>query len=142
MWSNPKTSEEVEGDMYDFVRSHLTVDGYVYRKGTRPTDRGAFEDTVVAFLSGRDGQIQTGVVVVNVYIPFVLRGDRYKVKNVPRCTEVTRILLNMVKDNKAPDGYYLETDRTVETAEEEDCNRCTIRIKYKYNAYGSRNSLG
>ena len=143
MWSNPKTAEEVEADVYAWLKPSLSVSGFVYRKGTRPTGRGAYEDAVVSFLSGLDAQVQTGVVVLNVYVPFIITGDNYRVKDVRRCTEVTRMLLDIVRTKTAPEGYYFETDRTAETAEEEDCSRCTIRIKYKYNAYyGNRNSLG
>lgn len=130
-----KTSEEVESDIYTAVKAYLknSISGYVYRRDARPTNRGDKEDAVVSFLSGLDGQVQTGVVVVNVYVPHEVNGDTYRVKNVARSTEVARILLNMLKETKIS-GYDLRTERTVQTEEDNGATRVTLRIKYKYNA--------
>ena len=130
-----KTAEEVESDVYTAVKTYLknSISGYVYRRGTRPTNRGSKEDAVVSFLSGLDGQVQTGVVVVNVYVPNERRGDSYSVKNVARSTAVSRTLLNMLKEMRIS-GYDLRTERTVQTEEDNGATRVTLRIKYKYNA--------
>lgn len=130
-----KTAEEVEGDIYTAVKTYLKgrINGEAYRRGARPTNRGDKEDAVVSFLSGLDGQVQTGVVVVNVYVPNEKRGDSYSVKNVARSTEVARTLLNMLKETRIS-GYDLRTERTVQTEEDNGATRVTLRIKYKYNA--------
>ncbi len=132
---NFKTAEEVEGDIYTAVREYLDgqLKGYTYRRDTRPTGRGDKEDAVVSFLSGLDGQVQTGVVVVNVYVPNERRGDSYSVKNVARSTAVARTLLDMLKAMRIS-GYDLRTERTVQTEEDNGATRVTLRIKYKYNA--------
>lgn len=132
---NFKTAEEVEGDIYTAVSKYLKgrIDGEAYRRGARPTNRGDKEDAVVSFLSGLDGQVQTGVVVVNVYVPNEKRGDSYSVKNVARSTAVARTLLNMLKEMRIS-GYDLRTERTVQTEEDNGATRVTLRIKYKYNA--------
>lgn len=130
-----KTAEEVEGDIYTAVSKYLKgrIDGEAYRRGARPTNRGDKEDAVVSFLSGLDGQVQTGVVVVNVYVPNEKRGDSYSVKNAARSTAVARTLLNMLKEMRIS-GYDLRTERTVQTEEDNGATRVTLRIKYKYNA--------
>lgn len=130
-----KTAEEVESDIYTAVKEYLVgkIKGYTYRRGARPTNRGDKEDAVVSFLSGLDGQVQTGVVVVNVYVPNERRGDSYSVKNVARSTAVSRTLLNMLKEMRIS-GYDLRTERTVQTEEDNGATRVTLRIKYKYNA--------
>lgn len=130
-----KTAEEVESDIYTAVKEYLVgkIKGYTYRRGARTTNRGDKEDAVVSFLSGLDGQVQTGVVVVNVYVPNERRGDSYSVKNVARSTAVSRTLLNMLKEMRIS-GYDLRTERTVQTEEDNGATRVTLRIKYKYNA--------
>lgn len=130
-----KTAEEVESDIYTAVKTYLKgrINGEAYRRGARPTNRGDKEDAVVSFLSGLDGQVQTGVVVVNVYVPNERRGDSYSVKNVARSTTVSRTLLNMLKEMRIS-GYDLRTERTVQTEEDNGATRVTLRIKYKYNA--------
>lgn len=130
-----KTAEEVESDIYTAVSKYLKgrINGETYRRGARPTNRGDKEDAVVSFLSGLDGQVQTGVVVVNVYVPNERRGDSYSVKNVARSMAVSRTLLNMLKEMRIS-GYDLRTERTVQTEEDNGVTRVTLRIKYKYNA--------
>lgn len=130
-----KTAEEVESDVYTAVKEYLAgkIKGYTYRRDVRPTSRSDKEDAVVSFLSGLDGQVQTGVVVVNVYVPNERKGDHYSVKNVARSTAVSRTLLNMLKETRI-DGYDLRTERTVQTEEDKGATRVTLRIKYKYNA--------
>lgn len=134
-----KTAEEVESDIYTAVKEYLAgkIKGYSYRRDVRPTNRGDKEDAVVSFLSGLDGQVQTGVVVVNVYVPNERTGDHYSVKNVARTTAVARTLLNMLKEMRIS-GYDLRTERTVQTEEDDGATRVTLRIKYKYNALISR----
>lgn len=135
-----KTSEEIEQDVYQMVRTHLSghVSGYVYRRDLRPTDRRGKEDVVVSFLTGLDGQVQTGVVVVNAYVPHTSQGaDTYSLKDVRRVTEVARHLTELLSE-KPPRGYHLRAERTVSSEEEEGVTRVTLRIKYKYNALLTR----
>lgn len=136
---NPKTGEEIESDIYTYFKNALAgqVSGYVYRKDARPTSRGNFEDVVVSFLTGLGEQIQTGVVVVNCYVPYLINGDDYRVKDVRRTTEVARMLLDVVKNHKTSD-YSLWTERTIETVEEENVSKVILRIKYKYNTLNGR----
>lgn len=51
------------------------IGGRVYRSEMRP-DGSRAEDIVVKFISGMDGQEQTGVVIVNVYVPDVIHDGR------------------------------------------------------------------
>lgn len=131
-FGNPKTADEIERDIYEITRKSVRVKGNVYRKGTRPTNRTDKEDVVVSFLSGRDGQIQDGVVVVNCYVPHLNHGDVYTTKNARRTEEVARMLLNIITP-PVQGNYLLKSDRTVETVEEEGVSRCTLRIRYRYN---------
>lgn len=129
-----KTGEEIEYDLYRWVKSHLAVRGEVYLSGKRPFDRGREEDCVVSFLSGRDGQTQRGVVIVSVYVPDIPQPrSPHLSKNRERCTNIARQLLDLVIKYKTG-GYWLQTEETVRTEEDKECHIVTLRIKYRHNA--------
>ena len=66
-----KTSRQVQGDIYRLLRSSdmfPQLSGEVYRQGMRRDSR--LEDAVVIFTTGlADGDIETGVVTVNIFVP-------------------------------------------------------------------------
>ncbi len=130
-----KTSLEIEKDFWELVKKAFRgkISGKVYRKGTRPT--GQAEDIVVSHLAGQDGQVQKGVVVVSAYVPNVRANSTYTIRNVERCTELSRLLMDLVL-NYAANHYDIKTERAIECEPEEgDMHRLTLRIKYKYNIY-------
>ena len=66
-----KSEKNIEKDLFKLISSSTLagmVSGKVYRNGMRP-DGSTLEDIVVKFLAGTDGQIQTGVIVLNIYVP-------------------------------------------------------------------------
>ena len=66
-----KTSEDIEADVYRILKESAlkkAIGGQVLRDGRRK--KGATtEDAVVKFLSGIDGQEQSGVVLIHIYAP-------------------------------------------------------------------------
>lgn len=129
-----KTGLEIESYIYGIARNKLDLRGAVYRGGTRPFDSKA-EDAVVSFLSGRDGWdgfSQVGVVNVNVYVPNI-PGSPYPVRDVARCEDVERMLLNLVETHEHGD-YWLQTDETTQVIPDgDDFHVVNLRIKYRYN---------
>ncbi len=134
-----KTSEEIEQDLYEVVSGYLSgkLSGCVYRRDVRPACRGGKEDAVVGFLSGLDGQVQTGVVVVNIYVPHTQGGDLYSRKDPKRVKEMARLLYDMLHSIRLS-GYDLRSERTIQVEEDNGTSRVTLRIKYKYNALMDR----
>ena len=62
-----KTGDEIELDVFNIItNSQLAkeIKGNVYREGTRDLNPME-EDIIVSFLTGLDGQFQTGSVTVN-----------------------------------------------------------------------------
>ena len=112
-----KTETEIERDVFRIIKaSSLSseIGGKVYRRGMRPMNSQA-EDAVVTFLSGEEGQEQTGVVVLNVFIPKTLFGSgTNKVENLPRVEEIERIIVDLFTDYT--DGEYWFDLRTTPQA--------------------------
>ena len=96
-----KTEKSIERDFYEFVsKSELakSVSGEVYRNGMRPPESEQ-EDIVVKFLSGLDEQIQSGIVVLNIYVPDEViiersAGRRY----CPKCGATFHVKYNPPKE--------------------------------------------
>lgn len=94
-----KTGDEIELDVFNIItNSQLAkeIKGNVYREGTRDLNPME-EDIIVSFLTGLDGQFQTGSVTVNIYVPDKDNGSKsvlYALKYVPASTRI-RMYLNL-----------------------------------------------
>lgn len=130
-----KTEKRIERDFFEFVsKSELAkaITGKVYRKGMRPPDSGK-EDIVVKFLSGLDEQVQSGIVVINVYVPdTVIRKTGAKVENITRIEELEELIISFVENNDSNE-YDLSRDGTPKSLEAEGIEQHFIyaRIKFK-----------
>lgn len=130
-----KTEKRIERDFFEFVsKSELAkaITGKVYRKGMRPPDSGK-EDIVVKFLSGLDEQVQSGIVVINVYVPdTVIRKTGAKVENIARVEELEELIISFVENNDSNE-YDLSRDGTPKSLEAEGIEQHFIyaRIKFK-----------
>ena len=86
-----RTGQQVEDDIYELMQGSplkSLISGEIYKYGMRPRD-SEMEDAVVKFVTGLDDDIQTGVVVVNIYVPDVdARGDGVYVRNKQRCKAI------------------------------------------------------
>ena len=130
-----KTEKQIERDFFEFVsKSELAkaITGKVYRKGMRPTDSDK-EDIVVKFLSGLDEQVQSGIVVINVYVPDrVIRKTGAKVEDIERIGELEELIISFVENNDSNE-YDLSRDGTPKSLEAEGIEQHFIyaRIKFK-----------
>lgn len=74
------------------------------------------EDCVVSFLSGRDGQTQTGIVTVNIFVPNVAVSDNggYQAEDFVRTELITRLLNQVIHDPTImAKGRYLWKPNTI-----------------------------
>lgn len=130
-----KTEKQIERDFFEFVsKSELAkaITGKVYRKGMRPTDSDK-EDIVVKFLSGLDEQVQSGIVVINVYVPnIVIRNTGAKVEDIERIGKLEELIISFVENNDSNE-YDLSRDGTPKSLEADGIEQHFIyaRIKFK-----------
>lgn len=129
-----KTENQIERDFYSFVKgSNLgkALLGGVYRPGMRPNDAKT-EDLVIKFLAGIDEQVQSGVVIFNLYVPDIPYSDGRMVKDMNRIGELQELILDFV--NNAGDGeYWLMTDVTPTTMRNEEIEQHFIYARIKFN---------
>ena len=135
-----KTEKQIEKDVFRIIRDSelkAVIGGVVYRDGMRPKN-ATTEDIVVKFLTGMDGQEQSGVVLVHIYVPNIKSpsGDGELVPNITRIDlleEKANSLLSSLEDTE----YLFEKDGTPRSypAEGIDQQFINVRIKYRRKSF-------
>lgn len=128
------TSKQIETDMYLHLRSAFKnkISGAVYRgSDSRPTD-SILEDVVVKYLTGTDGVIQRGTVLLNIYVPKILDNSGKYVENQKRIDELESYFYTVLSLWNFKD-YYFWTDTTINNYSVDDINQSCIvaRIEYR-----------
>lgn len=128
-----KTEEEIERDFYSFVKNGDlggAIKGAVYRDGMRPADAET-EDLVIKFLAGLDEQVQSGVVIFNLYVPDKLRSDGSKVIDHSRIAELQKAIRAFIDESEDTE-YWLQTDTTPTTMTNEELEQHFIYARIKF----------
>lgn len=129
-----KTEKRIERDFFEFVsNSELAknISGMVYRKGMRPVGSDK-EDIVLKFLSGIDEQIQSGIIVLNIYVPdTTIRSTGAKVEDIKRVEELEELALSFIEENDSTE-YELSKDGTPKSLEAEGIEQHFIQVRIKY----------
>jgi broad specificity polyphosphatase/5'/3'-nucleotidase SurE len=129
-----KTEIEVERDFYSFIKNGSlgnTIKGSVYRPDMRPANAKT-EDLIVKFLAGLDEQIQTGVVILNIYVPDVKNTDGRMVRDAARIGVLQAAIRDFVDKNDETE-YWMETDGTPTSMKNEEIGQwcVTARIHFR-----------
>lgn len=136
-----KTAKEIQEDVIDLLKGSTLreqVTGGVYSGGLRPRD-SRLEDIEVIFTLGNPGQIESGVVTINVFCPDVPEGltPGARVENARRTREIERLLAEWVETlTPATTGGYLFTQaNTILTLPEEETDQHFTSVKLKFRYY-------
>lgn len=129
-----KTEEDIERDFYSFVKNSdlgKTIKGSVYREEMRPANADT-EDLIIKFLAGLDEQVQSGVVIFNLYVPDVVnRSDGRKVIDHARIAELQRAIIDFVNNN-ADAEYWMQTDTTPTSMADKEIEQHLIYARIKF----------
>ena len=129
-----KTEMQIERDFYSFVKNSdlgKAIKGKVYRPEMRPAN-ATTEDLIVKFLAGLDEQVQTGVVICNLYVPDIPHADGRMVPDKNRIGKLEELLLAFVETAGGTE-YWLETDTTPTTMRNEEIEQHFIYARIKFN---------
>jgi hypothetical protein len=127
-----KTGSQIERDFYAFISNSSLgkgIKGKVYRSEMRPYDATS-EDIVVKFLAGEDDQIQTGIVICNIYVPDVLKAKR-KVIDHARIAVLEELALDFIQ-NFSSTEYLVRTDGSMQTYLNEEIGQHLINVRIKF----------
>jgi hypothetical protein len=137
-----KTAHQILDDVVSRLKSagfDGFIGGRIYKK-KRP-DNSTAEDCVVSFKAGIDGQIQTGTVTVNVYVPDVNIGQGTLGEDVARTRAIEAELSTICRT--FTNGEYLFTPANiVETWGEEEINQHFVHLDLDFRRiiYNIKNS--
>lgn len=133
-----KTGGQIESDVYALISaSDLKgmIGGTIYKDGMRPVNSDK-EDVVVVFAGGLDAQFQSGIVIVNIFVPNINNGGTKKVKNIARCTALETEANEWLMSLK-PTDYRFSLDSIISSKQalEIDQHYVNIRIKFDYKTF-------
>jgi HD superfamily phosphodiesterase len=136
-----KTGQQIENDIYGLVKSSplaSLINGEVYKFGLRPKD-STNEDAIVKFVQGYDNQIQSGTVVVNVYVPdFDPYENGVLVRDITRCEEIEIAANEWVQTlTTEKSDYKFKLAQTIYTQEEPEISQhfVSIRIRFRLTTF-------
>ncbi len=136
-----KTASQIEADIYKYFKDKIDplINGQTYRNGVRPLNSQK-EDCVISFLTGLDGQYQTGVININIFAPLVKNNDNQYRKDFVRCDDIEQALMPIIEESKtALKNYKLQLHQMIQTFEETDIKQFFInaKIKFRYNTFNN-----
>lgn len=134
-----KTASQIESDVYKYFKDKINplINGQTYRLGVRPLNSQK-EDCVIAFLSGLDGEYQSGMFNINIFVPKVKNNDNQYMKNFVRCEVIEGALMPIIEEAKtALRNYKLTLHQMIQTFEDTDIKQFFInaKIKFRYNTF-------
>lgn len=134
-----RTSIQVQGDFYGMLRgSDLAkgLSGEVYRDGLRP--RGSrLEDVVVVFTAGTVGEVESGVVTINVFCPDIDPfANGVTVADWGRLDEIEAAAAQWVDTLTASrSDYLIRLKETIHTAADEETHQHFVVVKLSYRYF-------
>ena len=136
-----KTASQIEADLYKYFKDKINplINGQTYRNGVRPLNSQK-EDCVISFLTGLDGQYQTGVVNINIFVPMVKNNDNQYRKDFVRCDAIEQALMLIIEEAKTSlRNYRLQLHQMIQTFEETDIKQFFInaKVKFRYNTFNN-----
>ena len=128
-----KTAKQIEKDVFHIIKnSELKniIGGEFYRAEMRPKN-AMTEDVVVKFLTGIDGQEQSGIVLVHIYVPDIVMNDGESVENITRIDTIEQSL-NTLIERITNNEYLFEKDGTPQSYPVEGMEQHFINIRLHY----------
>ena len=136
-----KTASQIESDVYKYFKDKINplINGQTYRLGVRPLNSQK-EDCVIAFLSGLDGEYQSGMFNINIFVPMIKNNDNQYRKNFVRCEAIEHALIPIIEESKTSlHNYKLQLHQMIQTFEDTDIKQFFInaKVKFRYNTFNN-----
>lgn len=127
-----KTENQIERDFYSIANNTLgnIIRGTVYRRGMRP-DNAKTEDCIAKFLGGVDEQIQTGTVILNIYVPFIPYQDGRRGEDLNRIGELEEQVKEAVRAIDDTD-YEITTETTPQSYKMDEIEQTIIAVRLRF----------
>lgn len=133
-----KTAKQIQGDVRRLLLNSTiaqAISGGVYRAGLRPRDSRQ-EDAIITFTTGLPGQIHSGVVTVNIYVPDIdPDANGTWVENAARTAQLESLAAQWVNSLNGPDSdYHFTLRQTIYTEPEPEIRQHFVVVRLGYSA--------
>ena len=127
-----KTGGNIETDIYKLISTGIKtiISGNIYKSEGRPKNATS-EDAVIIFMGGIDGQVQEGIVTLNIFIPDINNGSETKVKDTKRCQEVESAVLSLIDATHSTE-YELTRKSMIQTFAVEEIKQHFVNTKIQF----------
>lgn len=127
-----KTETQIERHFYTIAKTTLGnfIRGKVYRRGMRP-DNAKTEDCIAKFLGGIDEQIQTGTVVLNVYVPYISYQDGRRGEDLIRIEELEEYLNKSFSEIDDTD-FDISKETTPQSYQMDEIEQTVIALRLRF----------
>ena len=140
------TGIEVEMKLVKFIKTHQIeelggktlaqlVNGEVCYNGQRALNSQK-EDIVVAFASGLEGTIDTGVAMVNIYVPNTDFGEGVNQRDTARVFELSEAL-KAFRSSLPVGDFWFQSDSTIQDYPEPEIEQYYINLRLKISHNGN-----
>lgn len=133
--SEIKTEKQIERDFFTLIKNSdlgKHIKGAVYRSEMRPDD-ATTEDLIIKFLAGLDEQVQSGVIIINIYVPDIVYSKTgRKVEDKSRVEYLEGLIQDFVAKCESAE-YWIETDGTPASSFIEGIDQHLIFARIKFN---------
>lgn len=131
-------AKHIERDLWTYlngstlITSRSCINGSIYRGENRP-EGSIKEDVVINYLSGYDDQFQTGIVIVNIYVPDIaVNGYARKLADTRRLEQLSEMLTDYIEDEYNEEyGWYIEETPRVLEADEIEQHFVNARVRFQ-----------
>ncbi len=133
------TSKDVQTYLYQILCDSTLfsmVSGAIYRAGYRPRN-SQDEDIIISFTAGSVGDIESGVVTLNIYVPDIDPFDNgLFVEDGERTTELEKFSQEWVDSlTVANSNFRFHLMQTIYTEQDKDIQQHFIVIRLGYDYY-------
>ena len=128
-----KTGQQIITDIIALLRGTSLVEnvnGDIYRPSTRPRDSKA-EDIVVNFTTADAEQFQSGVVTINIFVPFIPTSQNgVLIPDSARCEEIEELAKDFFRALTARvSNYKFKLRDAIHTAEDDEIDQSFVVIR-------------
>lgn len=125
-----KSELEIEQDVYNLLKIGLKqiIKGKVYKSGCRPMDAHT-EDAVIIVSDADADQIQSGHVLINMYVPNI--GDLPDKKRLTELSKMYEYMRDLLSKTTTSE-YNFELGKAIQTYEEPDISQHFVNYAIKF----------
>lgn len=131
-----KTDIDIKDDIYQFIKGTELANAVTGKidKTSRPTG-STMEDIIISVEENMNDDIQSALVVVNIYVSDLLRDNQY-IENTIRLRKLCSLAKSLLEVGHVNDArFYLQSQRVKKVKGSDNEHYIENKLIYKYCKY-------